>query len=78
MDQTHSTCCLRPFSSGHLRLVGINATQVYTMVYKKKVAELGDDDLVSVGRIQTPILRLIVDRANAIKDFKKVIRAPSQ
>jgi len=48
------------------------------MVYKKKVAELGDDDLVSVGRIQTPILRLIVDRANAIKDFKKVIRAPSQ
>ena len=61
-----------------LRLVGINATQVYTMVYKKKVAELGDDDLVSVGRIQTPILRLIVDRANAIKDFKKVIRAPSQ
>lgn len=61
-----------------LRLVGINATQVYTMVYKKKVAELGDDDLVSVGRVQTPILRLIVDRANAIKDFKKVLRAPSQ
>lgn len=42
------------------------------MVYKKKVAELGDDNVVSVGRVQTPVLKMIVDRAKTIKNFVKV------
>lgn len=50
----------------------MNATQIYTMTYKQKVQELTDDKVVSVGRVQTPTLKMIVDRANEIAKFDSV------
>lgn len=43
-------------------LVGINATRAYTSVYNKKL---------NVGRVQSPTLAMIVQRAQEISDFKK-------
>lgn len=42
-------------------LVGLNATRGYTKIYDTKL---------TVGRVQTPVLKLIVDRRKAIDDFK--------
>ncbi|MBI5178204.1 MAG: DNA topoisomerase 3 [Nitrospinae bacterium] len=44
-------------------VIGINATRAFTAI-------LGD--IYSVGRVQTPTLRIIVDREMAIRDFKPV------
>ena len=43
-------------------LVGMNATRAYTTKYFKKLA---------VGRVQTPILSMLVERQKQISDFKK-------
>lgn len=42
-------------------LVGVNLTTLYTLMSGK---------LMSIGRVQTPTLKLIADRENAIKNFR--------
>ena len=43
-------------------LVGINATRLFTTLYGRKL---------TVGRVQTPTLAMLVDRSDAIKNFVK-------
>lgn len=43
-------------------LVGINATRLFTVLYRHRL---------SVGRVQTPTLAMLVDREQKISDFKK-------
>lgn len=43
-------------------LVGINATRLFTTLYGRKL---------TVGRVQTPTLAMLVDRADQIKNFVK-------
>ena len=43
-------------------LVGINGTRLYTTLY---------DTLLRVGRVQTPVLAMLVDRDKAIHDFTR-------
>lgn len=43
-------------------LVGLNATRLYSLKYGNKI---------TVGRVQTPTLEIIVNRENEIKSFKK-------
>ena len=45
-------------------LLGMNATRLYTLKYG------GKDQLLSIGRVQTPTLALIVQRQKEIDDFK--------
>lgn len=46
-------------------LVGMNMTRLYTV----KARELGFGDILSVGRVQTPTLALVVRRDNDIANF---------
>ncbi|WP_111414511.1 DNA topoisomerase III [Billgrantia lactosivorans] len=46
-------------------LVGMNLTRAYTVIAKQQ----GHDGVLSVGRVQTPTLRLVVDRDREIADF---------
>ncbi len=48
------------------RLYGINLTRAYTVLGKKA----GYGGLLSVGRVQTPVLGLVVRRDEAIADFQ--------
>lgn len=43
-------------------LVGINATRLFTVLYRHKL---------TVGRVQTPTLAMLVEREQSIADFKK-------
>ena len=43
-------------------IVGINSTRLFSKMYNKKL---------SVGRVQTPTLAILLDREKAIADFKK-------
>ena len=43
-------------------LVGINATRLFTVLYRHRL---------TVGRVQTPTLAMMVDREQRISDFKK-------
>lgn len=43
-------------------LVGINATRLFSTLYRRKL---------TVGRVQTPTLAMLVDRSDAIKNFVK-------
>ncbi len=45
-------------------LLGMNATRLYTLKYG------GFKQLLSIGRVQTPTLAMIVDRHHEIKNFK--------
>jgi DNA topoisomerase-3 len=47
-------------------LVGMNLTRAYTLSVRK----YGYDDVVSIGRVQTPTLALVVNRDLAIENFK--------
>ncbi|VAX08821.1 DNA topoisomerase III, partial [hydrothermal vent metagenome] len=49
-------------------LVGMNLTRAYTLAARSQ----GGDSLLSVGRVQTPTLNLIVDRDREIKAFKPI------
>ena len=49
-------------------LVGMNLTRAYTAMARSQ----GHDRLLPVGRVQTPTLRLVVDRDRAIESFKPV------
>ncbi|WP_204353777.1 DNA topoisomerase III [Salinisphaera orenii] len=46
-------------------LVGMNLTRAYTVAARNA----GHDQLLSVGRVQTPTLRLVVERDRAIEQF---------
>ncbi|HBM3184863.1 TPA: DNA topoisomerase III [Klebsiella oxytoca] len=46
-------------------LTGMNMTRLYTL----RGRELGHDGVVSVGRVQTPTLKMVVDRDRAIAAF---------
>ncbi|WP_081620051.1 DNA topoisomerase III [Thioalkalivibrio sp. ALE9] len=49
-------------------LVGMNLTRAYTLAARAR----GYDGVLSVGRVQTPTLKLVVDRDRAIEQFKPV------
>lgn len=46
-------------------LVGLNSTRLFTLLGRNS----GFDGVLSVGRVQTPVLKLIVDRDREIKNF---------
>ncbi|MCE8005315.1 DNA topoisomerase III [Billgrantia ethanolica] len=46
-------------------LVGMNLTRAYTVIARQQ----GHDGVLSVGRVQTPTLRLVVDRDREIANF---------
>ncbi|WP_415688365.1 DNA topoisomerase, partial [Geobacillus stearothermophilus] len=47
-------------------LVGMNASRLYTLLLQQK----GIRDVFSVGRVQTPVLKLIYDRQKEIERFR--------
>jgi len=47
-------------------LMGMNLTRLYTILGRMQ----GGNGVLSVGRVQTPTLRLVVDRDRAIENFK--------
>ncbi len=47
-------------------LYGINLTRFYTLTYQQQ----GEQGVYSVGRVQTPVLGLVVERDNTIEDFQ--------
>ncbi|EAW7251261.1 DNA topoisomerase III, partial [Campylobacter jejuni] len=49
-------------------IVGINLTRAYTIMARKN----GYDGVLSVGRVQTPILALIVNRDKEFENFKSI------
>ncbi|ECR1973766.1 DNA topoisomerase III, partial [Campylobacter jejuni] len=49
-------------------IVGINLTRAYTIMARKN----GYDGVLSVGRVQTPILSLIVNRDKEFENFKSI------
>lgn len=55
-------------------LVGLNLTRAFTLWNqqnnRKQLKEEGEVGLISVGRVQTPTLKLIADRFVARRDFK--------
>lgn len=59
------------FDSGECRsfadwMVGINLSRAYTLAFKNN----GSDQMISVGRVQSPTLALIVERDRTIEGFK--------
>lgn len=48
-------------------IVGLNLTRAYTCAFRKQT---GQKELISVGRVQTPILALIVNRDYENENFK--------
>ncbi len=54
-------------------LIGINFSRLLTLSYGKKVAELNGEERtsISIGRVMTCVLGMIVDRENEIKNFEK-------
>jgi DNA topoisomerase-3 len=68
-DQSHYQ---RLYEAGMMRaigdwLLGMNATRVYTLRYAKGVGK--DRQVLSIGRVQTPTLALIVKRQHEIENF---------
>lgn len=47
-------------------LYGINLTRFYTLSYQQQ----GQQGVYSVGRVQTPVLGLVVERDNTIENFQ--------
>ncbi len=47
-------------------LLGMNATRLYTLKYSDR----SDRNVLSIGRVQTPTLAIIVERQRAIDNFK--------
>lgn len=48
-------------------ILGMNATRLYTLKYAKR--EVGTSHVLSIGRVQTPTLALIVARQREIENF---------
>ena len=55
-------------------LIGINFSRLLTLSYGKKVAQLNGEEKtsISIGRVMTCVLGMIVDRENEIKNFEKM------
>ena len=51
-------------------LLGMNATRLYTLKYRSDNGYGKDRQVLSVGRVQTPTLALIVNRQKEIDNFK--------
>ena len=49
-------------------LYGMNLTRAWTLIGRKQ----GLQSVLSIGRVQTPILGLIVKRDNEIKEFESI------
>ena len=47
-------------------LTGINYSRAFTLLFQKR----GYDNMITIGRVQTPTLKLIADRDNEITNFK--------
>lgn len=54
-------------------LIGINFSRLLTLTYGKKVASLNGEEKVSIsiGRVMTCVLGMVVDRENEIRNFIK-------
>ncbi len=50
-------------------LVGMNLSRAYSLRFGRQGDPNGDRKLLSVGRVQTPTLAMLVDREIAIRDF---------
>lgn len=50
-------------------ILGINATRLYTLKYAEKREGFGNKNVLSVGRVQTPTLALVVNRQKEIENF---------
>lgn len=50
-------------------LVGINTSRAYTLLLQEKGIKLDKGENFSTGRVQTPVLALIVEREEAIEKF---------
>lgn len=52
-------------------LLGMNATRLYTLKYRNQSArKVGSGSVLSIGRVQTPTLAIIVNRQKEIENFK--------
>lgn len=52
-------------------ILGINATRLYTLKYAER-KEYGQNNVLSIGRVQTPTLALVVNRQKEIENFVPV------
>ncbi len=54
-------------------LIGINFSRLLTLTYGKKVASLNGEEKasISIGRVMTCVLGMVVDRENEIRNFVK-------
>ncbi|MEG2310386.1 MAG: DNA topoisomerase [Clostridia bacterium] len=55
-------------------LIGINFSRLLTIIYAKELAKVLNEDkiTISIGRVMTCVLGMIVRREREIRDFKKV------
>lgn len=51
-------------------LLGMNCTRLYTLKYRDNSARYGEGKVLSIGRVQTPTLALVVRRQKEIDKFK--------
>lgn len=51
-------------------VVGANLTVATTLQYGRELSTSSKPEIVSVGRVQTPTLKILVDRENEIRNFK--------
>ncbi len=52
-------------------LLGMNATRLYTLKYRNQTSrQVGAGSVLSIGRVQTPTLAIIVNRQKEIDNFK--------
>ena len=49
--------------------LGMNATRLYTLKYRSAEGTAGAAGVLSIGRVQTPTLSLIVKRQQEIENF---------
>lgn len=52
-------------------ILGINATRLYTLKYAER-RDYGQNNVLSIGRVQTPTLALVVNRQKEIENFVPV------
>ena len=50
-------------------ILGINATRLYTLKYAERKENSAQSNILSVGRVQTPTLALVVNRQKEIENF---------
>ena len=70
-DQSHYQSL---YEAGLMRAIGdwtlgMNATRLYTLKYRSNDRSQGANQVLSIGRVQTPTLALIVRRQQAIENF---------